>query len=121
MSVVELAWHRYSRLTEARRDFGAEPCVYVQTDAAGRPLRVGKASFGLNVRYRGGNAWALDAAMHGSGNQLFVAYVPFDLVMAVEAALIWTYREQLIYNNVGKRVAPAAIDVVHRCDGPAWT
>jgi hypothetical protein len=87
MSAVELVWLRYRSLTEARRDFGTEPCVYVQVDAAGRPLRVGKASFGLNVRYRGGNAWALDAAMHGSGNQVFVAGVGSGLVVAVEAVL----------------------------------
>jgi hypothetical protein len=26
MPVVELAWDRYSHLTETRRDFGGEPC-----------------------------------------------------------------------------------------------
>ena len=59
--------------------------------------------------------------MHGSGNLLIVASAPTDLVLAVEAALIWTHRDQLIYNKVGKRVASAAIDVAYRGDGPAWT
>jgi hypothetical protein len=59
--------------------------------------------------------------MHGSGNLLFVASAPSHLVLAVEAVLIWTHRDELIYNKVGRRVASAAIDVAHRGDGPAWT
>jgi hypothetical protein len=70
---VILDWRRYGRMTDARRDFGADSCVYVQADAAGRPVRVGMASQGLHARYRGGTGWAIDAAMHNSGNLVFVA------------------------------------------------
>jgi hypothetical protein len=47
--------------------------------------------------------YALDAAMHGSGNVVFVAAAPADVVADVEGTLIWTYRETLPYNNVGKK------------------
>jgi hypothetical protein len=67
---------------------------------------------------RGGQ---LNAAMHNSGNLLFVAAVPSRLVAVVEAALIWAYRDQLAYNNLGKRVAPPAVGIEHAGDGPVWT
>ena len=51
---VKLDWHRFEKLTEARSQFAMTPCVYIQTDARGRPIRVGKASKGLETRYRGG-------------------------------------------------------------------
>jgi hypothetical protein len=121
VSPVVLEWRRYGRMTDARRDFGAASCVYVQADASGRPVRVGMASQGLHARYRGGTGWALDAAMHHSGNLVFVAAVPSRLVAAVEAALIWEYRDLLVYNNLGKRVAPPAVAIEHAGYGPAWT
>jgi hypothetical protein len=118
---IVLDWRRYDRLTDARRDLRTTSCVYVQADAAGRAVRIGKAGLGLHARYRGSTGWALDAAMHGSGNQVFAAAVPFAHVAAAEAALIWTYRDRLIYNNVGKRVAVREIvEIEHRGDGPRW-
>ena len=80
--------------------------MYVQTDAAGAILRIGKASEGLEPRYRGGTGYALDAAMHSSGNLVFVASVPANLVDLVEAILIYEY--QPMYNNVGKATGPSA-------------
>jgi hypothetical protein len=59
--------------------------------------------------------------MHNSGNVVFVAAVPSPVVAAVESSLIWTYRDLLIYNNVGKRMAPPAVAIEHTGDGPAWT
>ena len=70
---VFLAWSRFDRLTVARRAFKLVPCLYVQTDASRHILRIGKAGEGLESRYRGGTGYALDAAMHGSGNLVFVA------------------------------------------------
>ncbi len=72
-SPVLLAWSRFDRLTAARAAFNLVPCLYVQTDASRRILRIGKAGEGLEPRYRGGTGYALDAAMHGSGNLVFVA------------------------------------------------
>ena len=99
---LKLEWRRFSKLTEARSAFTRTSCVYVQTDAAGCPIRVGKASEGLEARYRGGTGYALDAAMHNSGNLVFVAAVPKELCGAVENELIWQGRRQLAYNNNGK-------------------
>jgi hypothetical protein len=104
-----LKWCRFHRLTEARAAFKNRPCVCVQTDSRGRPVRVGKASKGLETRYYGGTGYALDAAMHGSRNLVFVAQVPADLCDAVERTLIWQFREQLTYNNMGVKRAPESL------------
>ena len=53
--------------------FKLVPWLYVQTDASRQILRIGKAGEGLEPRYRGGTGYALDAAMHGPGNLVFVA------------------------------------------------
>ncbi len=119
-NAVTLTWHRFGRLTDARRQFADTPCVYVQADSVGRPLRVGKASRGLNARYRGGTGWAIDAAMHGTANVVFVAAVATELVSAVEAVLIWSHRHELPYNNQGKRVQPAVVTLEQRGDIPDW-
>jgi hypothetical protein len=103
---VTLEWHMFGRLTAARSNFPSTPCVYVQTDAARYPFRIGKASEGLEARYRGGNGYAIDAAMHGSGNLVFVAAVPKELCEVIESELIWQGRRCLPYNNNGKRTAP---------------
>jgi hypothetical protein len=103
---VKLDWYRFEKLTEARSRFARTPCVYVQADPRGCPIRIGKASEGLETRYRGGTGYAIDAAMHGSGNLVFVAAVTKDLCAAVEAELIWQGRRCLPYNNHGKTVAP---------------
>ncbi len=120
-ATVILDWQCFDSLTAARAVFGVSPCVYVQADADGRPVRIGKASKGLHVRYRGGTGWALDAAMHRSGNVIYVAGLGADLVDLVEAHLIWTHRADLAYNQVGKRRAPASVSIEHCGDGPTWT
>jgi hypothetical protein len=120
---VALQWHMFERLTAARLSFRRTSCVYVQTDAARYPLRIGKASEGLEARYRGGTGYALDAAMHGSDNLVFVAAVPKDLCEAIESELIWQGRRSLPYNNHGKRIAPPRrvrlvhMGIVPRFDG----
>jgi hypothetical protein len=72
-SSILLAWSRFERLTAARAAFKLVPCLYVQTDSNRQILRIGKAGEGLASRYRGGTGYALDAAMHESGNLVFVA------------------------------------------------
>lgn len=116
---IRLTWHRFAKLTAARDAFRKEPCIYVTTDKLGYALRVGVASKGLQARYRGGTGYSLDAAMHDSGNLIFVASVSADLCSAVELELIWRGRKVLTYNNVGKRRPPARrIQIVHEGDAP---
>jgi hypothetical protein len=80
------------------------------------------AGGGLNPRYRGGTGHALDAAMHDSGNLVFVAAVPERFVEAVESALIWQFRATLPYNNVGKKSAPAGtLNLRHTGKPPAFS
>jgi hypothetical protein len=67
----------------------------VQTDAQGCPIRVGKASEGLEARYRGGTGYAIDAAMHPSGNLVFVA--------AVDKKTLWIRRERV---NLARQALP---------------
>ena len=103
---VGLRWLKFFKLTDARVVFSNQACVYVQADADGRPLRIGKASKGLEGRYRGGNGYAMDAAMHQSGNTIFVAPVEMALCKHVEDELIWQGRRILTYNNQGKLMPP---------------
>ena len=86
---VTLEWYMFERLTAARANFPSTPCVYIQEG-----------------RYRGGTGYAIDAAMHGSGNLVFVAAVPKELCEAIESELIWRGRRGLPYNNNGNRTPP---------------
>lgn len=103
---IILESHRFKKLTEARKQFKTTPCVYIQTDFHGKILRVGKAEKGLEARYRGGTGYALDAAMHGSENQVFVASIASNFALAVETILIYKLKPQ--YNNHGKIKPPAS-------------
>jgi hypothetical protein len=93
---IVLTWSRFRKMTEARDCFADVPCVYVQTDKQGIPVRVGETSIGLESRYRGGTGFALDAAMHNSGNLVFVAEVPEGLSAEIEKELIWLERQTLL-------------------------
>ena len=73
------------------------------------------------VRYRGGTSFALDAAMHGSGNLLFVAAVPPCACTDVEDTLIFEHRIVCTYNNVGKKKSPSrTLEIVHVGDPPRF-
>jgi hypothetical protein len=102
---LKLHWHRFTKLTEARSQFARSPCVYIH--ARRHPIRVGKASKGLEARYRGGTGYAIDAAMHDSGNLVFVAAVSGDLCGYIESEIIWQGRLSLTYNNQGKLTEPS--------------
>lgn len=128
---VTLEWQRFHKLTAARQQFAKTPCVYIQADQDGHPIRVGMASKGLEVRYRGGTGYAIDAAMHGSNNLVFTAAVQKELCKEVEDELIWQGRRCLAYNNQGKislpfrRVAllhtgvPPKLEQFEAVEGPA--
>jgi hypothetical protein len=114
-----LRWQRFDRFVAARNHFRNEPCAYIQVDRHGRPLRVGKASRGLEARYRGGTGYALDAAGYGSGNHWFVAPVAKELCALVEQHLIWSQRSVLLFNNQGLCHPPAqALALAHRGQPP---
>ena len=118
---VELQWQKFTKLTSARSRFAKTPCIYVQTDARGCPIRIGKASEGLEARYRGGTGYAIDAAMHGSGNLIFVAAVYKEICADVEDELIWQGRHCLTYNNFGKIMPPKRrIILSHLGAAPIW-
>lgn len=106
---VVLEWRRFPKFTEARDEFRSVPCVYVQATRDGRCIRIGKATRGLEARYRGGTGYALDAAMHDSGNLVFAAEVDATLCGEVEASLIWKHRAALEYNNHGKKKPPGRL------------
>ena len=118
---IQLTWSPFATLTAAREVFKSTPCIYVQTDCNARPIRVGMASRGLEARYRGGTGYALDAAMHESGNFVFVSPVPSDDCESIERELIWQHREELTYNNVGKRAPPSIrLNLIHKGDAPQF-
>ena len=119
---IRLQWQKFTKLTDGRSRFAKIPCVYVQTDAQGCPIRIGKASEGLEARYRGGTGYAIDAAMHGSGKLVFVAAVEKELCGPVEDELIWQGRHCLAYNNFGKIVPPSRrVLLSHLGIPPQWT
>jgi len=86
--MVILNWSRFSSLIAGRNAVGPNACVYAQRDPQGCAVPVSKAGGGLARRYHGGTGYALDAAMHQSGNLVFVALVPAELCLAIEEALI---------------------------------
>ena len=118
---ITLDWSRFDRLTDARNAFRKAACIYIQTDRVGRIIRVGKAQKGLEARYRGGTGYAIDAAMHDSGNFVFVAAVPSQFCSTIELQLIWELRSQLEYNNQGKLRQPSTtLRLRHSGDAPLF-
>ena len=109
-------------MSDARDSFADVPCVYVQTDSREVLVRVGETSVGLESRYRGGNAFALDAAMHNSGNLVFVAQVPEGLSGEIERELIWRERQTLLYNNEHKsNPPPRRMRIRHEGEKPEFS
>ena len=96
--------------------------MYVQSDRRTKPIRVGKAAKGLETRYRGGTAYAIDAAMHQSGNFFFVAPISNSACSSVEAELIWRGRKKLPHNNIGKKNPPIRrIALQHMGESPDFS
>lgn len=116
---IVLVWSRFAKLKAAREAFPTTACTYAKADPKGGVFRVGRASRGLRARYRGGTGYAVDAAMDGSGNSVFVAPVAQKLCVLVESELLWSYRHRLIYNNQGKLCPPSRrLNLVHRGNRP---
>ena len=89
---ITLRWKRFASMVAACRDFRHVCCVYVIADPSTRPMYIGcsESKGGLDGRYHGGTASAVDAALHGSGNLVFVAEVARGGCDPIEKALIWS-------------------------------
>lgn len=111
---VELEWKRFTGFLALREAFRATPCLYLQTDPQECVLRVGESDDPWN-RYKGGSAYALEAAIHGSGNLFFAAAAPKDQTerRALEATLIYDLQPR--YNNQHRDFPPVRrVDYVHQ-------
>ena len=118
MEPFNLIWHRFPSFDAARRSFRGKGCIYLQTDAAGSILRVGECDDPWE-RYKGGTAYALDAAGHNSGNLYFFAEVKEEsrTRKAIEANLIFDLQPR--YNNQHRNRAPRVrVQCCHRGDVP---
>jgi hypothetical protein len=105
MDNVTLMWHRFPSFGEARSVFRGKPCIYLQTDPQENVLRVGECDDPWE-RYKGGTAYALDAAGHDSGNLYFFAAVDAQSLVRkmLEANLIFDLQPP--YNNQHKQYPP---------------
>lgn len=106
MPLIHLEWRRFPGFLELREELRNRPCIYLQTDPEERVLRVGESDDLWN-RYRGGTAYAIEAAMHRSGNLLFAALAPADQAerRCLEATLIYDLQPR--YNNQHIGAPPA--------------
>ena len=102
---IRLEWRRFPDFIVARIAMRRQPCIYLQTDAEEKILRVGQSDDLWN-RYFGGTAYTVAAAMHNSGNLFFVAPVPTEPNdrKRVEATLIYELKPP--YNKQGKNLPP---------------
>jgi len=121
---IVLTWKCYTSMKEAGEAFRRKSCVYVIAAPSRQPLYIGKTEGveGLWGRYKGGTASSMDAALHGSGNLIFVAAIAGEVLESVENALI--YAEQPPYNNRGKIIPLSSLPVesiLHAGHSPTFT
>ena len=102
---MTLTFQRFASFLDARKAFRARPCIYVQTDSEENVLRIGECD-NLWERYRGGTAYTVVAAGHGSGNLFFIADEPQDRKerCLLEATLIHALQPR--YNNQHMKYPP---------------
>jgi len=120
MPVIDLRWHRFTSFLRLREEFRGRPCIYLQTDPRGQVLRVGETKDLWDSKYRGGTAYALEAALHGSGNLFFAALAPIDEATrkALEATLIYDLQPQ--FNNEHKKYPPIRrMEYIHDGEVPS--
>lgn len=118
MAPLPLDWRRFSGFLQLRGEFRDRPCIYLQTDPQEHILRVGESDDLWN-RYRGGTSYAVEAAIHGSGNLLFAALAPADQAerRCLEATLIYDLQPR--YNNQHMGAPPVPrVEYVHQGDVP---
>ena len=103
--MVTLKWQRFESFLKLRQDFRSKPCIYLQTDPEERILRVGQSDDPYK-RYNGGTAYAMEAAIHGSGNLFFVAEAPKDKSEREQLEATMIYKLQPQYCNQHKQYPP---------------
>ena len=114
--MITLKWHRFESFLKLREIFRSKPCIYLQTDPEEKILRVGQSD-NLYERYKGGTAFAMEAAMHGSGNLFFAAEASHDKNerQQLEATMIYELQPQ--YCNHHKQYPPSmSVKYVHEGD-----
>ncbi len=104
--MVTLEWKRYRSFLDLRVAFRSKPCIYLQTDPGETILRIGQAD-DIYERYKGGTAYALEAAMHGSGNLWFAAEAPPDERRRKQLEKTMIYDLQPRYCNQHKQDPPS--------------
>jgi hypothetical protein len=118
MDTFTLTWHRFSSFIEARESFRGKGCIYLQTTTQEQVLRIGECDDPWK-RYKGGTAYALDAAGHNSGNLYFSSNVSEEsrTRKAIKANLIFAFQPP--YNNQHKKNPPRMqIQIDHAGDVP---
>src|SRR5487761_930093 len=92
---INLHWKKYDSFLEAWKDEESLlPCIYCQADKEGKPLRIGRGRKGLRGRYFS-SPDTINAAMHNSGNLVFVAIVDPKRLDKIEKQLLWNEHPQL--------------------------
>ena len=115
---ISFNWQRFVTFQEALKKHKGVACLYVLTDKEERILRIGESGC-LRSRYRGGTGWMVEAAMHGSGNIVFVAAAPADQKIRQSAEALLTYRHQPPYCQRDKLVPPVEpLEIEHQGDVP---
>jgi len=116
---IKLVWHRFGTFEDARKDpIGKVSSVYVQADRKGRVLKVGKAPDSFHHRFWP-DTTTNEAAMYGSGNQIFVAEVSRKLCSDVERQMILD--EHPPFNKKQKWKPKGPITAYHSGDKPAFS
>ncbi len=69
---VLFRWQRFTTFQDALKKHKGVACLYVLTDREEKVLRIGESAC-LRSRYRGGTGWMVEAAMHDSGNIVFLS------------------------------------------------
>ena len=100
-----LHWKRFTSLLSLRKAFRSKPCIYLQTDPEETILRIGESK-DMYERYRGGTAYALEAALHKSGNLFFVAEAPAEENQRKQLEATMIYDHQPKYCNEHKSRSP---------------
>lgn len=118
LTKVLFTWQKFTTFQEALKKHKGIACLYVLTDKDENILRIGESGC-LRSRYRGGTGWMVEAAMHGSGNIIFVAAAPVEQKMRQSAEALLTYRHQPPYCQRDKMIPPVVLLAIeHQGDVP---
>ncbi len=118
MTKILFVWEKFANFQDALKKFKRASCIYLLTDKDGRILRIGESG-NLRSRYNGGTGWMVEAALHGSGNLVFVAAAPVEQKVRRYAEAFLTFKYQPPYCQQNKLVAPVEpLEIEHRGEVP---